>query len=116
MKCLEKDRTRRYETANGLAADINRFLTNEPVVARPAPTGGGFDGAKRGVGGVAGVWVCLFLGGVGETLGGFRGEKERRRLRAGARKPKRAQQAEQEARRRTTDAEPKRAASSMWPT
>src|SRR6185503_14714951 len=36
MKCLEKDRQRRYETANGLAADINRHLTNEPVVARPA--------------------------------------------------------------------------------
>jgi serine/threonine protein kinase len=35
MKCLEKDRTRRYETANGLAADIQRHLENEPVVARP---------------------------------------------------------------------------------
>src|SRR5207244_3220934 len=35
MKCLEKDRTRRYETANGLASDIKRHLENEPVVARP---------------------------------------------------------------------------------
>lgn len=35
MKCLEKDRTRRYETANGLAADLKRHLANEPVVARP---------------------------------------------------------------------------------
>src|SRR5262249_22453908 len=35
MKCLEKDRTRRYETANGLAADLKRYLNNEPVVARP---------------------------------------------------------------------------------
>ena len=35
MKCLEKDRTRRYETANGLAADLKRHLNNEPVVARP---------------------------------------------------------------------------------
>jgi hypothetical protein len=35
MKCLEKDRTRRYETANGLATDIRRHLTNEPVVACP---------------------------------------------------------------------------------
>jgi WD40 repeat protein/serine/threonine protein kinase len=35
MKCLEKDRTRRYETANGLASDIERHLNNEPVVARP---------------------------------------------------------------------------------
>ncbi|MCW5554810.1 MAG: protein kinase [Verrucomicrobiae bacterium] len=38
MKCLEKDRTRRYETANGLAADIQRHLANEPVVARPPST------------------------------------------------------------------------------
>jgi serine/threonine protein kinase/WD40 repeat protein len=35
MKCLEKDRARRYETANGLAADIQRHLDHEPVVARP---------------------------------------------------------------------------------
>jgi eukaryotic-like serine/threonine-protein kinase len=33
MKCLEKDRTRRYETANGLAADIVRHLHDEPVTA-----------------------------------------------------------------------------------
>ncbi len=35
MKCLEKDRARRYETANGLAADLRRHLNHEPVVARP---------------------------------------------------------------------------------
>jgi eukaryotic-like serine/threonine-protein kinase len=35
MKCLEKDRTRRYETANSLSADLNRFLADEPVTARP---------------------------------------------------------------------------------
>jgi len=35
MKCLEKDRTRRYETANGLAMDLERYLTNEMVTARP---------------------------------------------------------------------------------
>src|ERR1022692_4389601 len=35
MKALEKDRTRRYETANGLAMDIERYLNNEPVIARP---------------------------------------------------------------------------------
>ncbi len=38
MKCLEKDRTRRYETANGLAADLTRHRTNEPVLARPPST------------------------------------------------------------------------------
>jgi WD40 repeat protein/serine/threonine protein kinase len=35
MKCLEKDRTRRYETASALAADLKRHLKNEPVTARP---------------------------------------------------------------------------------
>jgi WD40 repeat protein/serine/threonine protein kinase len=35
MKALEKDRTRRYETASGLAGDIQRHLDNEPVTARP---------------------------------------------------------------------------------
>ncbi len=35
MKCLERDRTRRYDTANGLAADIKRHLDDEPVVAGP---------------------------------------------------------------------------------
>ena len=47
MKCLEKDRTRRYETANGLAADITRHLTNEPVVARPPSAAYKFQKAFR---------------------------------------------------------------------
>jgi serine/threonine protein kinase/dienelactone hydrolase len=38
MKCLEKDRVRRYETANGLANDVERHLKHEPVVARPPST------------------------------------------------------------------------------
>jgi serine/threonine protein kinase/formylglycine-generating enzyme required for sulfatase activity/dienelactone hydrolase len=33
MTCLEKDRTRRYETAHGLAEDIQRHLRNEPILA-----------------------------------------------------------------------------------
>ncbi len=35
MKCLEKDRNRRYETANGFAADVQRYLADEPVQACP---------------------------------------------------------------------------------
>ncbi len=38
MRCLEKDRSRRYDTANGLAMDIERHLKNEPVTARPPGT------------------------------------------------------------------------------
>ncbi len=39
MKALEKNRTRRYETASGLAADVNRFLADETVAARPPSAG-----------------------------------------------------------------------------
>lgn len=35
MKALEKDRTRRFESASGLALDVQRFLKNEPIEARP---------------------------------------------------------------------------------
>jgi eukaryotic-like serine/threonine-protein kinase len=38
LKALEKDRARRYASAAGLAADINRYLHNEPVVAHPPST------------------------------------------------------------------------------
>jgi serine/threonine protein kinase len=39
MRCLEKDRSRRYESASGLAADIERYLNSEPVVAGPPSAG-----------------------------------------------------------------------------
>ena len=38
LKALEKDRTRRYGTPSELAADLGRYLRNEPVAARPAST------------------------------------------------------------------------------
>ena len=38
MKCLEKDRTRRYETANALAMDLKAYLGHEIVAARPPST------------------------------------------------------------------------------
>jgi serine/threonine protein kinase/Tfp pilus assembly protein PilF len=47
MKALEKDRGRRYETANGLSADINRHLNNEPVIARPPSNGYRFQKMLR---------------------------------------------------------------------
>ncbi len=39
MKCLEKDRSRRYETANALAREVQRYLADEPVEARPPSPG-----------------------------------------------------------------------------
>jgi eukaryotic-like serine/threonine-protein kinase len=38
MRCLEKDRSRRYETASSLAADVERYLHDEPVRACPPST------------------------------------------------------------------------------
>jgi serine/threonine protein kinase/tetratricopeptide (TPR) repeat protein len=35
MKCLDKDRARRYETAHGLARDVQRHLDDQPVLASP---------------------------------------------------------------------------------
>ncbi len=37
-KALEKDRARRYATANGLAMDLQRYLAGEPIIARPPST------------------------------------------------------------------------------
>jgi eukaryotic-like serine/threonine-protein kinase len=39
LKAIEKDRTRRYGTPSELAADLQRYLNNEPVLARPASAG-----------------------------------------------------------------------------
>src|SRR5262249_40390930 len=47
MKALEKDRNRRYETANGFAMDIQRYLADEPVQACPPPAGDRFRKCAR---------------------------------------------------------------------
>jgi eukaryotic-like serine/threonine-protein kinase len=47
MKCLEKDRMRRYDTANTLSMDIERHLKNEPVTACPPTAGYRFQKAFR---------------------------------------------------------------------
>ncbi len=41
MKALEKDRSRRYQTASGLAMDLQRYLRDEPVQAYPPRSGTG---------------------------------------------------------------------------
>jgi tetratricopeptide (TPR) repeat protein len=82
MKCLEKDRTRRYETANGLGADLKRYLDNEPVLARPP--GAGYKIRKfvtrHRAGVLAGSLVVLALvaGIVGTTLGLLDALKQKR--------------------------------------
>ncbi len=73
MKCLEKDRNRRYETVGTLAADVQRYLNDEPVMAYPPSVGYRFQKfIRRHTGPVAaGVVVLLVLvaGIVGTTIG-----------------------------------------------
>ncbi len=81
MKALDKDRARRYETANGLASDIERYLTGEAVVA--APPGKVYRLRKlirrnRGAvvtGGL--VAAALVLGIIGTTIGLLNANKQR---------------------------------------
>jgi WD40 repeat protein/serine/threonine protein kinase len=73
MKCLEKDRTRRYETASSLAADIGRHLGDEPVVAGPPSAVYKFrkfvKRHRRGVAAAAIVSAAVVLGGLGTAAG-----------------------------------------------
>lgn len=82
MKCLEKDRNRRYETADGLARDIERYLRDEPVEASPPAVGyrlGKFLKRNRGrVTAVALVLSALLAGTIGTTWGMMRAEQARR--------------------------------------
>ena len=79
MKCLEKDRTRRYATANGLARDIERYLNEEPVEA--GPPGAGYKFRKflrRNRGPVLAstlLLVSLVAGVVGTSIGLVRAER-----------------------------------------
>jgi len=103
MKCLEKDRTRRYETASGLATDIARHLADEPVLA--GPPGARYKLAKfvkrnRGqviAGGV--VAAALVLGIIGTSIGMAWALNERSRANDEATRANLAATAEADARR-----------------
>jgi WD40 repeat protein/serine/threonine protein kinase len=83
MKCLEKDRTRRYETANGLAQDILHHLNNEPVAARPPSTAYRFQKFLRRnkltVAAGSAVGLALVLGVVVSSWQAIRATKAGRR-------------------------------------
>ncbi len=81
MKALDKERNRRYETANGLAMDVRRYLADEPVLASPPsttyraaqipaaaqePGGGGCGDPAAGAGGDGGKQLA---GGAGDARG-----------------------------------------------
>jgi uncharacterized protein HemX len=98
MKALEKDRTRRYETANGLARDIQRYLADEVVEARPLSTGYRLKKFVRRHKGqvIAGCLVLLALvaGIAGTTWGLIEATKQERVARAETVEKERARAAE----------------------
>src|ERR1017187_3387839 len=104
MKALEKDRARRYETANGLAMDVERHINSEPVVARPASASYRFQRWARrhrllfaAVGAVAVTLVLGIIASTTEAMRARRAEQQQSRLRSEAETAR--QQAEADTRR-----------------
>ncbi len=99
MRALEKDRERRYETANALAAELRRFLNNEPVTAGPPSVSyrlGKFVKRQKGPLSAAGSLFVVSLAGTAVSL--WQAEVARHEA-------ERATQAEQTARQKQTEAE-----------
>ena len=95
MKALEKDRNRRYETANGFAMDVQRYLADEPVQACPPSAAYRLRKFVRRHKGpvLAGLLILLALvaGVIGTTYGLFRAEQERQGRRKSTQRAGRAQ-------------------------
>src|SRR5881394_1637255 len=102
MKCLEKDRARRYETANGLAADLNRHLNNEPVVARPPSAAYKFQKAWRrnkfAITAASAVAIALLVGTIVSTWQAHEAGKQRLAAQTERDNARTAQKAENQAR------------------
>ncbi len=83
MKALEKDRTRRYESADGLSQDVERHLHDEPVLASPPSAVyrmRKFARRNRAMlGALAGVAAALVLGLAAASWGWLRARSERDR-------------------------------------
>jgi serine/threonine protein kinase len=117
QKALEKDRSRRYATANGLARDIQRYLADEIVEARPPSTAYRLTKFVRHHKGqvlaASLVFLALMAGMAGTTWGLFRAEERRveaeraraneatQRVIAEANEAKAIEAKEEEARQRT---------------
>ena len=82
MKALEKDRARRYETANGFAADVNRYLCGEVVQAHPPSKAYRLKKiVRRHKGQVIAaslVFFALLAGIAGTTVGLFEAKRQER--------------------------------------
>jgi hypothetical protein len=90
MKALEKVRTRRYETVNGLTMEFRRHLNNEPVIARPPSSGYRLrkfvSRNKLVFGSAAAGTVALCLGVIVSTWQAVEATRSRREAQANAKK------------------------------
>jgi len=88
LKAMDKDRTRRYQTAHALAEDIQRYLKQEPVLACPPSTTYKFRKfvtRNKGLAiGTLAVTITLLLGIVGTTVGLVIANRERARAETSA--------------------------------
>jgi serine/threonine protein kinase/tetratricopeptide (TPR) repeat protein len=95
MKALEKDRRRRYETANDFAADVMRYLTDQPVAAGPPSAGYRLRKfVRRNKGPVAAglaLAVLLVVGTVGTSIGLVRALRAERRATTAAERARTAE-------------------------
>ncbi len=90
LKALEKDRTRRYDTANALSRDIQRYLADEVVEARPPSAGyrlKKFVRRHKGQVFAASLVLCALLAGMAGTTWGLIEAKKQERI-AALRQPK----------------------------
>ena len=102
MKCLEKQRDRRYESASALAREVERYLGDEAVEARPPSAGYRLRKfVKRNKGRVlaAALLVLALIGGmIGTTYGLLRAEEQRQRAIEEQQKAEKARDEEHKAR------------------
>ncbi len=98
MKALEKNRNRRYDSATGMATDIERYLTGEPITARPPSASYVMTKFARRhrsvVVGLLAVLMALALGAIVSATFAYRELTQRRRAEANL---TRAREAEQQA-------------------
>ncbi len=103
MKALEKDRTRRYDSANGFAADVQRYLAGEAVLAYPPSRAYRFKKFLRKNRGpvvaASVVFLSLVAGVVGTSLGFVRARENEKAAREFAAGESRARAAETEQRK-----------------